>query len=93
MVLSTFERSEKHFLRVCTDEFKKILDRLNLMDLPIMEDKWTWFNQRLNPACLQIDRFLVPVSNQLQAMGMCQKLLQRTISEHFPICLEAEGIK
>lgn len=33
MILSKHEKSREHFSRVCAKEFKKTLDRLDLLDL------------------------------------------------------------
>lgn len=36
MILNRYKRFNEHFLRVCVDKFKRILDRLDLLNLSLM---------------------------------------------------------
>lgn len=58
------------------EEFREVVDRLNLVNIPLLEGKWTWSNSRETPTCLRIDWFLL--SNDLfrQLPGLSQKVLQ-----------------
>lgn len=42
IILSRFERSGEPFSRACIEEFEEMLDMLELMDLSLVGDKWTW---------------------------------------------------
>lgn len=39
MILNSHERSRENFLRACMKEFKTIMDRCDLMDLPVIDGK------------------------------------------------------
>lgn len=41
MVLNIHEKSGKNILRVCMEEFRAIMDRLDLVDLPLARGRWT----------------------------------------------------
>lgn len=69
------------------------LDKMDLTNLPLLGCMWTWLTQKTNPACARIDRFLVSTSYQLQILGICQMLLPRVMSYHFPVSLEFDGIR
>lgn len=74
--------------------FREMIDKLKLLvDLLLSGGQWTWTNMRNQPACSRIDRFLVPHVFLLQLPGVYQRILQQPISDHYPICLQAEGIQ
>lgn len=35
---------KEQFLRTCTNEFKDVMERLELVDFPLIGGKWTWSN-------------------------------------------------
>lgn len=92
MVLRCLKRSDECFSSVCANEFKEEMYRLNLMDLPLTEGNWMWTNQRSRPSCLRIDHFLISHDCLLQFASLRQNVLQRPISDYFPICLASDGI-
>lgn len=69
-----------------------MVDRLDLVNLLLGGGRWTWSNRRENPSWSRIDRFLISNSLLLQCTGLSQKLLNRPIFDHFPICLIPKGI-
>lgn len=91
MILHKSERSGDQFSAKCADEFKEIVDRLGLMDLPLVGGRWTWSNLRQNLVCSSIGRCLVSYDCQSIASNLYQKCLSRFALDHFPICLEANG--
>lgn len=40
----------------------------------------------------RIDHFFISSAYLLQLTRVCQKVLQRPISDHFPICIVLDGI-
>lgn len=61
------------------------MDKLELVDIPLVGGNWTWSDTRDNPAKSRIDQFLI--SNMLlkQLAGLSQKILHRPILDHFLI--------
>lgn len=90
MVLRSNERSGDQFSRACAKEFKEILDKLDLMDLPLVEGKWTWINQKSKSFYSRINQCLMS-SNYLLQSGLHQKVLTRPIYDHFPINFVSDG--
>lgn len=73
--------------------FKEMVNKLELVDSPLLGGQWTWTHMRNQPVCSQIDKFLVSPAFLLQYPGIYRKTLQRPISDHFPICLHMDGIQ
>lgn len=59
MVLRRLERSDGGNPNGEEEEFKEVVDRLNLVDLPLMGGRWTWTNLRSSPSCSRITRFSI----------------------------------
>lgn len=74
------------------EEFREWMDRLELVDIPLMGGNSTWSNSRDNPVMSRIDRFLISNMLLMQLVGLGQKVLNRPISDHFPICIDSNGI-
>lgn len=74
-------------------EFQEKLDRVGLMDMPLVGGQWTWSNLQRPPSWSRIDHFLLSPTLLLKLAGACQNLLPRLTLDHFPICLEVEGIQ
>lgn len=55
MILRRWERSGGGNTNVEIEEFKQVVDRLNLMDLPLAGGRWIWTNLRSCPSCSRID--------------------------------------
>lgn len=45
MTLRKEERSDSSFLASEVNEFKEVMERLRVVDLPLSKGQWTWFNQ------------------------------------------------
>lgn len=92
MVLRS-ERIGENFSRVCANRFREVMNLLELVDLLLMEGRWTWTNNRRASSCSRINRFFISQPYLLQHAAVCQKVLQRPISDHFPICLILDGVQ
>lgn len=90
MVLHREERSGSGFTVAEAEEFRSVLDRLGVVDLPLTGEQWTWSNQRSRS---RIDRFFLLANLLLNLDGVVQRTLPRPTSDHYPICLEVERIK
>lgn len=79
IVLRRNERSGKNNSITWANEFKDVLEELELVDLPLVGSRWTWTNPRSTPSCSWIDLFLILHCFLSQLVDICKKLLQRTI--------------
>lgn len=50
-------------------------------------------NQRNPPVCSRMDQFLISHDCFLKFSGICQDVLQRMISDFFPICIMSDGVR
>lgn len=92
MILRRGEQSRGGNFNGEVEEFKEVMDRLNLVDLPLLEVKWTWSSSKENPSWSRIDPFFISNEFFRQLPSLSQKVIQRTISDHFPIYLISDGI-
>lgn len=74
-------------------DFRSIIDRIDLNDLPLKGGRWTWSNQRENYSFSRIVSFLITSDLLLTSLDINQKVLSRPISYHFPILLVSDGIQ
>lgn len=74
------------------EEVKDMVEKLDLVGLPLGEGKWTWSNSKKNPSWSRIEHFLVSNGLLMQLVGLSRTVLNRPTSDHFPICLVPEGI-
>lgn len=74
-------------------EFQSLFSDLDLMDLPLHGGKWTWSNQREQPSFPRIDIFLISPYFLETMPNIIQKIVARTISDHFQIILVFDGIQ
>lgn len=93
MTLRSEERNGRNVVVSDTNVFKEMIGKLELADLPLSGGQWNWTNMKKQPACSQIDRFLVYPGFLLQLSGVCQKILQRLISDHYSFCLVYDGVQ
>ena len=72
-------------------EFNNFIDESQLIDVPLIGNKFTWFSPD-GKAMSKLDRFLFS-EGILNTWGIDnQKVLQRDISDHYPIVLSANNI-
>lgn len=93
MILKKGERSGNNSRVSQIEEFTEAVNSLNLVDLPLKGGQWTWSNMRCNPSCSRIYRFFISHNFLLKIAGAKQSVLEKPISDHFPICLSSDGIK
>lgn len=63
---------------------------MGVVDLPLFKGQWTWSNQSSR---FRIDKIFVSANLLVDLVGVSHKTLARPISDHYPICIEADGIK
>lgn len=91
MVMHKGERYRDKFLAKWAEKFKDVVERLGLLNLPLVGRRWTWSNMRVDPVCSWIDRFLVSKDCLDIANDLSQRRLNRATSDHFPICFGSRG--
>ena len=70
-----------------------MIDELNLKDISLQGGYFTWRGGLNNQRRAHLDRFLVTEDWDAHFGGVEQSLLQRSVSDHFPILLErGEGV-
>lgn len=89
MTLRREERRGSSFSTSEASEFKEVMERLGMVDLLLSKKQWTWSNQKSKS---KIDRFFISCF-LLDLTCVNQKTLSRRISDHYLICIEAEGIQ
>lgn len=92
MVLYSNKRSGEGTTATEIEEFREGVDKFNLVDLRLLGGRWTWSNSREQPSWSRIDQFFISNKLLMQLARLSQKVLNRPISDHFPICLIPEGI-
>ena len=73
--------------------FSKVVEDLELRDLPLQEGVFTWsggFNNRLKS---RIDRFLISEDWEVHFKGTIQVVLARPVSDHSRILLDGGGMR
>jgi hypothetical protein len=58
LVLAAEERSTNRLTGV-DREFRRLVNELSLIDLPLQGRRFTWFNARENVIFVRLDRFLI----------------------------------
>lgn len=90
MVFSAHECSGKNPSRACLEEFKDILDKFNLLDLPPFVGKWTWVQVKRNAKFFKDQHFFIGFACfESQPLKPLQKLSMHAVSNNFPLCLVA----
>lgn len=92
MILNKGKRSRENANQREIEEFGEWVDKLELVDIPLMEGKWTWSNNSERLTWLRIDRFLISNRLLVQLAGLSQRVLQRPISDYSPIFIIPDGI-
>ncbi|OVA10606.1 Endonuclease/exonuclease/phosphatase [Macleaya cordata] len=68
------------------------LNRNALLDLPLAGGNFTWSDMKEDPLLCRLDRFLISTEWETKYPRVTQMLRTRTISDHNPILLNANGI-
>lgn len=71
-------------------EFKEVMDGIGVADLPLSKGQWTRSNRK---SMSRIDRFFVSSNFLLELTNVSQKTLPRLTYDHYPVCVEVEGIQ
>ncbi|RVX22754.1 hypothetical protein CK203_008374 [Vitis vinifera] len=93
IILSQGERSRQGRVTLAMRRFAQVIDDLELVDLPLQGESYTWSGGLYNQSCARLDRFLASPSWLDQFSNVIQKRLSRAISDHFPILIEGGGIR
>jgi exonuclease III len=84
LVLAAEERSTNRLTGV-DREFRRLVNELSLIDLPLQGRRFTWSNARENVIFVRLDRFLVSQLWNTTFSAGSQKALANTSSDHCPI--------
>lgn len=68
-------------------EFDAFVDNNNLIDLPLLGRKYTWYKPNA-PSMCRIDRFLFTENLCTQWSNLSQWACNRTVSDHCPLILK-----
>ncbi|KAL8512924.1 hypothetical protein ACS0TY_019184 [Phlomoides rotata] len=68
-------------------QFRKLIEEAELVDLPLLRRKYTWYKDN-GESCSRIDRFLLSSSCHNRWNQSKQYGLKRTFSDHAPILLD-----
>ena len=69
-------------------DFLDFIEEYNLVDLPLGGGPYTWGSGSDHPSRSCIDRFFVSFDWEDFYLDVCQKLMPRPLSDHYPILLE-----
>ena len=69
-------------------DFSDFIEESNLVDLPLGGGPYTWSSGSDHPSLSRLDRFLVSFDWEDFYLDVCQKLMPRPLSNHYPILLE-----
>jgi exonuclease III len=70
--------------------FNAIIDHNSLIELNLVDRLYTWSNNRDDPTFEKLDRFLVSPEWDLTYHDTCVRGLNRTFSDHVPLCLSSD---
>ncbi|EOY17150.1 Uncharacterized protein TCM_036316 [Theobroma cacao] len=70
-------------------KFAEFINEMKLVDLPLIDSKFTWSNNREELTFRKLDCFLVTTNLLAAKENLIQKCLRISISNYNPICLRA----
>ena len=87
------ESNAKNMGKVSMTYFNAFIQRNQLCNPPLSNDKYTWSNMRRNPTCSRIDSFLFTKVWEQNCNKHFLRTLVRTLLDYFLIGLETNQIK
>ena len=87
------EKSRGSQSRVDMRRFSKVIDDLEMKDLPLQGGSFTWRGWLNNQSQSGLDRFLVSEVWITYFSGVVQSILLRPVSDHFPILLDGGDLR
>ena len=82
------ERSGSSPFTFAMIDFLDFISEQGLIDLPLEGGTFTWSNSREVASHPRLDRFLLSSDWEEHFSNICQRQLQRLLSDHFPILVE-----
>ena len=82
------ERSSPTSFTAAMREFFNFISKQGLIDIPLQEGSFTWFNTHEVALKARLDRFLFSAEWEDKFSSFSQQRLPRLLSNHFPIVLE-----
>lgn len=90
VTLHTQDRPDNSNHRLQTARFRAVFDGLQLQDLRLQGRKYTWSNDRDEPAFARLDRFLISSSWSMLFPNTVQKAIPNTASDHCPMICQVQ---
>ncbi|TYK27679.1 LINE-1 retrotransposable element ORF2 protein [Cucumis melo var. makuwa] len=87
------ETSPKNPAIFSMNKFNDFILKYNLIDPPLINNKFTWSNLRINQVLSRLDRFLYNSPWEQTFKPHYSKILSRTTPDHFPLALESSEIR
>ena len=82
VVKSPDEKNEVTLNQLALSQFLNFIENARLVDLPLLEGKFTWCNNRLEPTFCRLDRFLLLIEFVVKMSSLMEKVLLRSLLDH-----------
>jgi len=85
MVRGTQDKNSDHFDLAEANRFNELIQRLALIELPLVDRAYTWSNKRAVPTLVRLDRCFISVSWDALFPNTTMATLTRYTSDHVPL--------
>jgi hypothetical protein len=88
MIRFGHEKNDDNFKAREADAFNDTINDLSLIELPLIDRRFTWSNQRANPTLERIDRAFINLAWDAVLPNSILSSLTRTTSDHVPLKIQ-----